>query len=98
MDQTDKRQLLAELLNGNIDALRTYQNQQQVSNSPYRWSIDERVVGGGITIVFRNGSTKLISEQELEKADPKIRWIIEDHSGGERIPAPDEDDRECLKI
>ena len=87
---TDKRQLLANFLEGNSDNLRTYKASRQRAESPYRWIIQDEIVGT-VYGVSKDGNQHLLTTDELAKAPRNILVQIVDHSGGKRVPEPDED-------
>lgn len=81
-----KRRLLADLLEGKMDSLRTYQRQQQNQDSPLRRIIDTRAIGGPITVIDKQGNQSLMSEQDFDQLPrPAPVWQIVDYSGG-RLP------------
>ncbi len=86
----DKRQLLSNLFEGNADSLRQYRVSQQRANSSYRWIVNDTIVGT-VYGVGKDGSQHPFKPDDLAKAPPNIVFQIVDHSGGKRIPEPDED-------
>lgn len=87
---SDKRQLLSNFLEGNIDSLRTYKASRQRAESPYRWIIQDEVAGT-LYGFGKDGSQHQLTTDELAKAPPNILIQIVDHTEGKPVPEPDED-------
>ena len=87
---TDKRQLLSNFLEGKTDNLLTYKASQQRAESPYRWIVQDETAGR-VYGIGKDGNQHLLTPDELAKAPPNMVIKIVDHSGGKRIPEPDED-------
>ncbi|SOD99761.1 hypothetical protein [Spirosoma fluviale] len=85
-----KRQLLADLFAGNTDSLQQYRTSQQQVNSPYRWIVND-TIAGTVYGVGKDGSQHPLTPNDLAEAPPNTVFQIVDHSGGKRIPEPDED-------
>ena len=99
MNQTnsDKRKLLADLLAGKVDALRTYKRQQAAPPPTYRsWVIDERAAGGSITTANEQGQKIPMSETEFEQLPRNTPvWRIVDMTGGKTPPPIDGEEKGC---
>lgn len=92
MNNDYKRQLLAQVLSGNLNGLRAYQTKTQPHDLNIRWVLDNRSVGGSIEIIQKDGTLKQITSEEFEALPAGIGvWEIQDHSAGSPVPAPDED-------
>ena len=86
-----KRQLLADLLEGKTDSLRTYRRQKQQQDSPLQWVVDARPIDGTITAIDKQGNQSLMSELEFERLPrPAPVWQIVDYSDGIQAPGIDE--------
>lgn len=89
-----KREILAHILSGNLEALRAYQAQTAVKDLNIQLVMDSREIGGSIEVVDASGTKRELSAQEFDALPPQVRTrcvVIIDTTDGQRVPGPDED-------
>ncbi|GAB3949531.1 hypothetical protein GCM10028805_25920 [Spirosoma harenae] len=89
-----KREILAQVLAGQIEALQAYKASQQGQQLPsdLRWVIDERPIGGSIYCVNHQGERIDMTVEEFEALpQPVPLWRIVDFTKGTPLPDVDAD-------